>query len=359
MKKKSKEFLKEYLNNPSPTGFEAQMGSQKIWADYIAPFVKNVELDEYGTAIAVMGNIDSDYKVVIEAHADEIAWYVNYIDEKGYIRVVANGGSDNLITPSMRVNLWGRKGKVNGVFGHPAIHIQKNDLKINLDSMFIDIGATTKQEVLELGVEVGTPITFKDGFMEDSLGENWITGRALDNKIGGFMIAEVARKLNEKGIELPYKLYIVNSVQEEIGLKGAEMVARNIMPNVAICLDVCHDTTSPCYDETKQGQVKAMEGAVLSVSPSVHNNLLNYIRKVLDNEKLPYQMTASSTYTGTDTDVFAYTGSGIPSCLISLPLKYMHTTIETCAVKDVKLIIKSLIAILTDIKVGQSFKYKL
>ncbi len=352
MKNKSKEFLKEYLNNPSPSGFEAPMGSQKIWADYIKPFVKSVELDVYGTAIAVMGNIESDYKVVIEAHADEIAWYVNYIDDKGYIRVVANGGSDNLITPSMRVNLWGNKGRVSGVFGHPAIHIQKDNIKINLDSMFVDIGATTKQEVLDLGVEVGTPITFKDGFMEDGLGENWITGRALDNKIGGFMIAEVARKLHEKGIELDYKLYIVNSVQEEIGLKGAEMVARNIMPDVAFVLDVCHDTSSPCYDESKQGKTVAMEGGVLTVSPSVHNNVLKFVRKVLDKKEIPYQMSASSHYTGTDTDVFAYTGSGIPSCLISLPLKYMHTTIETCAVKDVKSILKN-------IEAGQSFKYKL
>lgn len=357
MKDTSKEFLKEYLNNPSPSGFEAKMGSQKIWADYIGQYVSKVYLDSYGNAVAIAGNSDSDYKVVIEAHADEIAWYVNYIDEKGYIKVVHNGGSDNLITPSMRVDIWGRKGVVKGIFGHPAIHIQKDDLKINLESMFIDVGASSKKDVLEMGIEIGTPITFQDGYME--LGSDWITGRALDNKIGGFMIAEVARKIYEKGITLDYQLVIINSVQEEIGLKGAQMIAANINPDLAFILDVCHETSSPCYDASKQGEVIAKKGGVLSVSPSVHNNVLEFVRETLDNEKINYQMTASSDYTGTDTDAFAYTGKGVPSCLISLPLKYMHTTVETCAKKDVKLVIKSLVAILKNIEEGKDFSYTL
>jgi putative aminopeptidase FrvX len=357
MREESKEFLKNYLNNPAPSGFEAKLGSQKIWADYIKPYVNEVYLDTYGNAVAVVGNMNSDYKVVIEAHADEIAWYVNYIDDKGYIRVVHNGGSDNLITPSMRVNLWGRKGKVEGVFGHPAIHIQKDEHKVNLDSMFVDIGASSKKEVLKRGIEIGTPITFQDGYME--LGDKWIVGRALDDKINGFVIAETARKLYEDNILLDYQLYIVNSVQEEIGLKGAQMIASNINPNVAFILDVCYETTSPCYDETKQGYFKASLGGVLTVSPSVHNNLLEFVRGVLDKEKIPYQIGASSDYTGTDTDAFAYTGSGIPSCLISLPLSYMHSTVEKVHKKDVKLVIKSLIEILKNIKVGETFAYTL
>ncbi len=359
MKEQSKKFLKEYLNNPSPSGFEAVLGSQKIWADYIKPYVKDVSLDAYGTAVAVMGNLDSDYKVVIEAHADEIAWYVNYIDSNGYIKVIRNGGSDNLITPSMRVNLWGKNGKVVGVFGHPAIHVHRGDYKITLDTMFVDIGATSKEEVLEMGIEEGTPITLQDGFMEEGLGDKWITGRALDNKIGGFMIAEVARKLHEKGIELGYQLHIVNAVQEEIGLRGAEMIAANINPNVAFILDVCHETSAPCYTESKQGQYKAMKGGVLTVAPSVHNNVLKFVREVLNKKEIPYQMSTSTNETGTDTDAFAYAGKGIPSCLISLPLKYMHTTIETCAKDDVKHIIKSLVAVLRSIEEGQSFSYKL
>lgn len=357
MKKKSKNFLEKYLNNPAPSGFEAKMGSQKIWADYIKPYVDDVYLDAYGTAVAVMGNIESKYKVVIEAHADEIGWYVNYIDEKGYIKVIRNGGSDFLITPSMRVNLWTKKGSITGVFGHPAIHVHKGEMKVNLDSMFIDVGAFSKNEVLEMGIEIGTPITFQDGYME--LGTEWITGRALDNKIGGFIIAEVARKLFEKNIDLDFQLNIVNSVQEEIGLKGAKMIASNIQPDVAFILDVCHDTSSPCYSSSKLGETLATKGGVLTVAPSVHNNVLEFVKNTLDKKELPYQMAASSNSTGTDTDVFAYTGKGIPSCLISLPLKYMHTTVESCSKKDLKTIINSLIEILSTIKEGDNFNYKL
>ncbi len=357
MKKESKEFLKEYLNNPAPSGFEAKMGSQKIWADYIGQYVNDVYLDNYGNAVAVVGDMDSEYKVVIEAHADEIAWYVNYIDEKGFIKVIRNGGSDFLIAPSMRVNLWTKKGAVTGIFGHPAIHVHKNEHKVNLDTIFVDVGATSKQEVLDMGIEVGTPITFQDGYME--LGDKWICGRALDNKIGGFMIAEVARKLYEKEITLPYQLHIINAVQEEVGLRGAKMIAENIKPDVAFVVDVCHDTTPPCYNESKEGVTVAGKGGVLTVAPAVHNNVLDFVRETLDKNSIPYQMSASTNSTGTDTDAFAYTGKGTPSCLISLPLRYMHTTVETCSKEDIKLIIKSFVEILKNIEDKQEFAYTL
>ncbi len=355
MNEKSKEFLKTYLNNPSPSGFEAKLGSQKIWLDYITPYVEKTFMDNYGTAVAVMGNVDSPYKVIIEAHADEIGWYVNYIDDKGYIKVIRNGGSDTLIAPSMRVNMWGKKGKVEGIFGHPAIHIKTRNEKADLDTIFIDIGAENKAAVLERGIEIGTPITFQDGYMD--LGKDWICGRALDNKIGGFMIAETARKLHKKGVKLDYALYIVNAVQEEIGLRGAKMIAENIKPNMAIVLDVCHETSSPCYNPSREGVYKAKDGGVLTVAPAVHNNVLDFVRGILDKKKIKYQMAASTNSTGTDTDAIAYSGSGVPSCLISLPLSYMHTTVEKCSSLDVNSIIDSLYHVLKSVKEGQSFSY--
>ena len=357
MKETSKEFLKNYLNNPSPSGFEAKLGSQKIWADYIKPYVYDVNMDAYGNVYAKMGNPHSDYKVVIEAHADEIGWYVNYIDDKGFIKVVRNGGADNSITPSMRVNLWGKKGKIEGVFGHPAIHVHKGDVKTTLDTMFIDVGASDKKAVFDMGIEIGTPLTFQDGYME--LGSDWIVGRALDDKINGFIIAEVARKLFEKNIVLDFQLFIVNSVQEEIGLRGAKMIANRINPDVAFILDVCHDTTPPCYNASKEGAFKGGDGGVLFVSPSVHNNVLNFVKDTLNKKEIPFQMGASTNSTGTDTDAFAYSGDGIPSCLISIPLSYMHTTIEKVHKQDVKNVIKSVIEVLKNIKSGEDFGYKL
>lgn len=350
----NEKVLKEYLNGHSPTGFEYELGGQKIWMDYISKFADKVELDNYGTAYGIMGNMDSDFKVVIEAHADEISWLVNYIDKDGYIKVIRNGGSDTSIAPSMRVTLWGEKGPVDGIFGHPAIHIKDREVKATLDSIFIDVGADSKKGVEKMGIEIGTVITFKDEFMK--LGK-YYTGRSLDNKIGGFMIAEVARLIKEKKIELPYKLYIVNSVQEEIGLKGARMIADSIKPNVAIVTDVTHETSSPAYTPSKQGEMVAKGGGVITRAPSVHNKLRKLVIETAKEKKLPYQLSASSSATGTDTDSFAYSNGGVPSVLISLPLKYMHTTVETVHKKDVENIIKLIFESLKKLEENHDFKY--
>jgi putative aminopeptidase FrvX len=353
--KLNKKFLKEYLNSTSPVGFEYELGGQQVWMKNIEKYVDKLEIDNYGTAYGIMGNLESDFKVVIESHCDEISWFVNYIDSKGYIRVIRNGGSDVQIAPSMRVNLWGEKGPVSGVFGHPAIHISDRKKEVDLNSIFIDIGASSKEDVAKMGIKVGTVVTFKDELME--LGKNYYSGRALDNRIGGFMIAEVARKLKEKGKKLPFKLYIVNSVQEEIGLRGAEMIAHTIKPNVAIVTDVCHETSSPCYTASKQGDHIAGDGGVITRGPAVHNKLRKLILDTAEAKKIPHQLAASSRSTGTDTDAFAYANGGTPSALISLPLKYMHTTCETVHKNDIKNVIELIYETLLNIEENHNFKY--
>jgi putative aminopeptidase FrvX len=255
----------------------------------------------------------------------------------------------------MRVTLWGDNGPIDGIFGHPAIHISYRKKEADLDSIFIDVGAASKEEVLQMGINVGTVITFKDEFMK--LGTDYYTGRALDNRIGGFMIAEVARKLSEKGKKLPFKLYIVNSVQEEIGLRGAQMVTQTIKPNVAIITDVCHETSSPCYTASKEGEHVAGQGGVITRAPAVHNKLRKLVLDVADKKDIPVQLAASSTSTGTDTDAFAYSNGGVPSVLISLPLKYMHTTCETVHKDDVKSIVKLIYQTLLNIEENHNFKY--
>jgi putative aminopeptidase FrvX len=358
--KVNEKFLVEYLNSNGPVGFEYELNglektTQKLWSKYISKYVENVEFDNYGTAYGITGNMNSDFKVIIEAHVDEISYFVNYIDSKGYIKVIRNGGSDTTIAPSMRVSLWGEKGPVDGIFGHPAIHIKERKTDATLESIFIDVGADSKEDVEKLGIKVGTVVTFKDNFM--NLGKDYYTGRALDNRIGGFMIAEVARKIKEKGIELPYKLYIVNSVQEEIGLRGAEMITQTIKPNVAIVTDVCHETSSPAYNASKEGEAIAGQGGVITRAPAVHNKLRKLVIDSADKNKIKYQLSASSSYTGTDTDAFAYSNGGVPSVLISLPLKYMHTTVETAHKKDVKSVIKLIYETLLNIEENHNFKY--
>jgi putative aminopeptidase FrvX len=354
MNKDSKKFLEAYLNSNAPTGFETT--GQKIWLDYSKPFVDKYEVDVYGSVAAVI-NPGQEYKVVIEAHADEIAWFVNYIDDKGYIYVIKNGGSDHQIAPSMRVHLHTEKGIVNGIFGWPAIHVRDRvrEPQPSLKNLTIDVGASSKEEVLEMGIDVGTVVTFEANMME--LNNKYAVARAIDNRGGGFIIAEVARLLKERNIKLPYSLYIVNAVQEEIGLRGAEMISRRIKPNVAIITDVTHDTQSPMYNKKLQGDTKCGGGPAVTTGPAVQNNLLKLIFESAKEQKIDIQKQAASRSTGTDTDAFAYSDIGVPSALISLPLKYMHTTVEMVAYSDIEDCVELIIASLLKIEKGQDFRY--
>lgn len=354
MNKKSKEFLKKYLNNASPTGFESS--GQQIWLDYIKPYIDEYTVDTYGSVVGVI-NPKAKYKVVIEAHADEISWFVNYVTKDGYIYVVRNGGSDHQIAPSKRVNIHTDKGIVKGVFGWPAIHVRRGEKEENasMKNIFVDVGADTDEEVAEMGIHPGSVITFEDEFTE--LNAKYYVGRALDNRVGGFMIAEVARLLKEKKKKLPFGLYIVNAVQEEIGLRGAEMVANKIAPDVAIITDVCHDTQSPMYDKKIEGDVACGKGPAMTWGPAVQTNLLRMILNTADKKKIPYQQQAASRSTGTDTDAFAYSNGGVASALISLPLKYMHTTVETAHAEDVDNVIKLIYEFLVQLKSGHDFRY--
>ncbi len=354
MDKKSKKFLFDYLNNASPTGFE--QSGQQIWLDYMKPYMNDYMVDVYGTAVGVI-NPKGTYKVVIEAHADEISWFVNYITEEGYIYVRRNGGSDHQIAPSMRVNIYGAKGVVKGVFGWPAIHVRDaaKEETPTLKNIFIDIGAESKKEVEEMGVHVGSVAVFQDELME--LNKNYLTGRALDNRMGGYMIAEVARRLHENKKKLPFCLYVVNAVQEEIGLRGAEMISRKLKPDLAICTDVTHDTQSPMYNKKESGNMKCGAGPVLCYGPAVQNNVLKMIIDVAQKKKIPFQRQAVSRSTGTDTDSFAYSAEGVASALISLPLKYMHTTVETVHKDDVENVINLIYDVLLQVKPGHDFRY--
>ena len=351
---KSEKFLSEYINNPSPTGFES--GGQKMWLDYILPYIDEHFVDTYGTVVGVI-NPEAKYKVVIEAHADEISWFVHFITKDGYIYLRRNGGSDHQIAPSKRVNVHTKKGMVKAVFGWPAIHTRtaSTEKTPKLDNIFLDCGCSSKEEVEELGIHVGCVVTYEDEFM--ILNDKYYVGRALDNRIGGFMIAEVARMLYENKIKLPFGLYITNSVQEEVGLRGAQMIVEQIKPNVAIVTDVCHDTGTPMLNKIKQGDTKCGGGPVLTYGPAVQNNLLELIINSADKNNIPFQRAAASRATGTDTDAFAYANGGVASSLISLALRYMHTTVESVHKDDVENVIRLIYESLQKIKNNHDFRY--
>jgi putative aminopeptidase FrvX len=333
---RSFEFLQNYINNASPVGFETW--GQRLWLDYIKPYADDTYVDPYGTAVAII-NPDHPFKIVIEAHADEISWFVNYVTPEGLIYLKRNGGVDYQIAPSSRVIIHGKKGKVKAVFGWPAIHTRignpdQKEPAPRLDNLWLDCGARNRKEVEALGIHVGAVVTYEAGF--DELANDNYVGRAFDNRIGGFMIAEVTRLIRENKKKLPYGLYVVNAVQEEIGLRGAEMISRRIRPNIAVVTDVTHDTTTPMINKNIEGDVSTGKGPVLSYAPAVHNKLLALVEKLAGDKAIPLQWRALSRSTGTDTDSFAYSNDGCPSVLISIPLRYMHTTVEMLHRDDIE-----------------------
>jgi putative aminopeptidase FrvX len=347
-------FLERYINNPSPTGFESP--GQQLWLDYLKPYIDEHFVDAYGTAVGVI-NPKSPFKVVIEAHADEISWFVHYITKDGFIYLRRNGGSDHQIAPSKRVNIHTDNGIVKAFFGWPAIHVREagKEEAPSLRNIFLDCGAASDKEVAKLGIHVGCVVTYEDEFMV--LNDKYYVGRALDNRVGGFMIAQVARLLKKNKVKLPFALYIVNSVQEEVGLRGAEMISERIKPNVAIITDVTHDTQTPMMNKIAQGDIAAGKGPSLTYGPAVHNNLLKLIIDTANKNKIPFQREVASRSTGTDTDAFAYSSGGITSALISLPLRYMHTTVESVHRDDVDSVIKLIYETLRVIKANQDFRY--
>jgi putative aminopeptidase FrvX len=349
------EFLKKYVNTPSPSGYEMLLGGQKVWIDYVSQFCEKVEVDLYGNAYAHYNEMKADVKtILIDAHCDEIGFLVFDITDTGFIKIARLGGSDISIVPSTRVNIWGEKGVVSGVFGHPAIHIQEEKFILKVENAFVDIGVSSKKEVEDLGITIGRPITMADGYME--LGD-YYCGRSLDDKIGGFISAEILRKLHKNKIELPFNLVDVNAVQEEVGLYGAKMACERIKPDIAIVIDVTHDTDSPAYDKNKQGSISAGKGVVIMNAPSIQKNLFKLL---VDNAKesgIPYQLTVSGRGSGTNADSYAYP-HGIPTALIKMGMRYMHTTVETVHKQDVDSAIKLLYSVLNSKQIIEPLDYE-
>lgn len=342
--KKNKEFLYNYLNAYAPVAQETE--GQQVWVEYIAPFVDEINTDAYGTSYGILKSktkFNTEFqKVVIEAHCDEIAWIITHIEGDGMIRVKRHGGSDNMIAPSKTVMIHTHNGtKVRGVFGWPAIHTRDSYTEMGYDQheLWVDTGLKTKKAVTKAGIEVGNLITFDDQFHE--MGDFYV-GRSLDNKIGGYIIAEALRKIVEEGIELPYDLYVVNSVQEEVGLHGAKKIAKHLKADLALVHDVCHATDTPKIDKAKDGDNKAGMGPCLEYTSQNHREINKMLREVAEDNKIPVQLTVGSM--GNDT--MAFFMENTPTAIISCPLRYMHTTCEMVSKKDVKSAIKLFVAFL-------------
>lgn len=353
--KEAQNFLEELIITPSPTGYESE--GQHVWKDYIADYADKVESDAYGSALAKIETNSIVPTVMIEAHADEIGMVVQHISEDGFVTLNKLGGSDSTIARAKRIYIHNKKGCVNGVIGNTAIHLQDNKngggKQPAWKDIFVDIGVSSRDEALEL-VRVGDPVTFTDEI--DYLNDDILTGRALDNRIGGFAIAQVFKNLKKRKKELKVNVLALNAVQEEVGGFGARMMSFRHMPDVALVTDVTHATDTPGIDNREHGTVKLGKGPAIQHGGANHRSVVELIESVAKGKDIEIQHEATSIRTGTDTDSIFYQQTGIPSALISLPLRYMHSPVETASLKDVKALIDLLTETVLAMEADQVFE---
>lgn len=354
MTKKDRDFLFKLLETPSPTGWE--MPGQRVWADYVRDFAGEVECDTYGSTWATVKGTSKNV-LMLEAHADEIGFIIKHIEKDGFLRLDRVGGSDVATARGRRLQILGDKGEVPGIIGNTAIHLRRDSLAgekaPQTHELWVDVGASNPAEVAALGLRVGHPAVYIDGPME--LGKDLLVSRALDNRIGGYIIAQAMKIVAASSKKPAWTLVCLNAVQEEIGGMGARMATNRIHPTACVCLDVTHATDTPGLSAAKTGHVELGGGPTLSHGGANHPLVVERLQKVASKVKVPIQHEAVGRFTGTDTDKIYDVHQGIPSALVSLPLRCMHSVVETAHHKDIEQTIQLLANFLLDLKLKDSF----
>jgi len=356
MRTESLQFLERLVNTPSPSGHEAR--GQRVWLDYARPFADETFTDAYGNAVAVL-NKGGSPRLMLAAHADEISMVVNYINEEGFIYVRKLGGVDPAISKAQRIVIHARGGPVRGVVGNVAPHLMKGEAEgkaPKIHELFIDIGAPSRREAERL-VRVGDPITVADCF--ELLRKDLAVARAFDNRVGTFAVAEALRLARESKGKLKAEILAVSNIMEEVGLLGARQIAYTLKPDVALVVDVTHATDYPTVNQQQHGDVKVGRGPTITHGVCNHPEVIARLEAVARAQKIKLQHEATSATSGTDTDVIFWTRGGIPSGLISLPDRYMHSPVEMISLRDLEQIPRLLCAFALSLRAGEEFKVKI
>ena len=356
MQPTSLDFLKRLVNTPSPSGFEAN--GQRVWLEYARQFADETFTDAYGNVVAVL-NKGGGPRVMLSGHADEIGLMVNFINADGFIYLRRIGGVDPAITKAQRVMIHSANGPVPGVVGTLAPHLQKGDGEPKppkIHELYVDIGAKNKKEASSL-VSVGDPITLTDEFAV--LRGEVAIARGFDNRIGTFAAIETLRLLRQSKKKIAAEVCAVSNIQEEVGLFGARQIAYSLKPDVAVCVDVTHATDVPGLSKEQHGDVKLGCGPAITRGGPNHPEVFARLRAVAKKAKINLQLEAVSGTSGTDTDAIFWTRGGIPSALVSLPNRYMHSPVEMIHLRDLEQISQLLAAFVESIKAGEQFKTKI
>ena len=326
-----------------------------MWLDYASQYADETFSDSYGNCVAVL-NKGGGPRIMLAAHADEIAMTVNYITDEGFIHVRRAGGINPGITRAQRATVHSKGGPIPGVFGSVAPHLTKGEDKREepkIHDLFLDIGVSSKKEALEL-VRIGDPVTLSDRF--EILRGNLAVARAFDNRIGTWAVAETLRLLKTQKKKFTAEVCAVSNIQEEVGLLGARQIAYSLHPDIALVVDVTHATDIPTVDKRQHGDIRLGAGPALTHGGCNHPEVVARLESCAQDRKIPLQHEAMSSTSGTDTDVIFWTRGGIPSALVSLPNRYMHSPVEVVSLADLVQIPELLAAFVLSLKKGEQFK---
>lgn len=331
MRKESLDFLKKLLDTPSPSGSESKI--QAICKAYARPYVNSIYKDVHGNQIYVK-NPRAKLRVMLAGHVDEIGLMINHIDSHGFLSFVPIGGVDPSVLDGQRVVVHGEHGPVPGVIGRTAIHLTEPDDRgkpIKMHQLWIDIGVKDKRSAQKL-VAVGDSVTIDAGFLELQGGN--IVARALDDRIGAFVVLETMRLIAKRKINVG--VYCVTTVQEEIGLRGATTSAYGIEPHAGIAVDVGHALDYPTCEHKKHGSTKLGEGPILHRGPNINPVVEKQLIQVARKKKIPHQVIAAPRGTGTDANAIQISRSGVAAGLVAIPNRYMHSPVEMVNLEDVE-----------------------
>lgn len=324
------DFLKEILGTPSPSGYEQPV--QNVVRRYVADFADEVSTDTHGNVIAAK-NPAGPLRVMLAGHCDQIGLIVQHIDENGFLYTSAIGGWDPQQLVGQRLTVWTAGGPVVGVIARKPIHLLTDEERKQvpkLKDLWLDIGATDKEDAASV-VRIGDPVTLQLGFQP--MRNGLANAPAMDDKTGLWIVVEALRRA--AAADLKCALYAVSTVQEEIGLRGARTSAHSVDPHVGIAVDVTHATDCPTINKNQEGDISLGGGPVIYRGPNNNPVVVERLIQTADQRKMSYQLGAVGRATPTDANALQVTRSGVPTALVSVPNRYMHSAVETISLDDI------------------------
>jgi len=338
------DLLDKLLRAPAPSGYEGP--ATEVWRD--AASFAELTTDRIGSSIARVAGEHETPLVAIVGHIDEIGLAITHVDEKGFAWFTSIGGWDPQILVGQRVTIQTRDGAVPGVVGRKPVHLLKEEQKkkpVELDGLHIDVGAADGDDALSM-LRIGDPVVI-DAEPLEMAGER-VASRCMDNRLGCYVALEVARRCHERGGHAA-SVAGVAAVQEEIGINGARTSAYMLDPDIAIVVDVTHATDAPGVEEKQEGSHPLGSGPVIGRGATLSPKLFELLAETAEREGIDHSIGASGRWTATDADAYQVSRAGIPTGLVSIPLRYMHSPVEMVDLGDVEAVVQLLVAFATSV----------